>query len=114
MGEYKIDFSTPEYKGTLKEETEKIEEMVDNEEVAGIIETQIIKNYNLHPSNYFAYFELKPDQENTVDLVNIFNMSETDIEQLKLNFHARLAKMPIKLRPYLLAMYANPVIAKSV
>jgi len=37
MGEYKIDFSTPEYKGTLKEETEKIEEMVDNEEVAGII-----------------------------------------------------------------------------
>jgi len=37
MDEYKIDFSRPEYKGTLKEETEKIEEMVDNEEVAGII-----------------------------------------------------------------------------
>jgi len=35
MDEYKIDFSTPEYKGTLKEE--KLEEAVDNEEVAGII-----------------------------------------------------------------------------
>ena len=91
-----------------------LENEVTAEEVAGIIETQIIKNYNLHPSNYFAFFELKPDQENTVDLVKIFNMSEADIEQLKLNFHARLAKMPIKLRPYLLAMYANPVIAKSV
>ncbi|MBN4075786.1 MAG: cytochrome C oxidase Cbb3 [SAR86 cluster bacterium] len=87
---------------------------VTEEEVAGIIDTQIINNYHLHPSNYFAFFELKPDQENNVDLPNIFNKSKADIEQLKINFSARLAKMPANLRPYLLAMYANPVIAKSI
>jgi len=87
---------------------------VTEEEVAALIDTQIIKNYYLHPSNYFAFFELKPGQSLNIDLTKIFNKSETEIEHLKANFNARLTKMPAKLRPYLLAMYANPVIAKSV
>jgi hypothetical protein len=63
---------------------------------------------------YFAFFELKPDLEMNIDLPKVFNKTEAEIEQLKVNFDARLAQIPAKLRPYLLAMYANPVIAKSV
>lgn len=91
----------------------KLEKEESAEEVATILDTQIIKNYHLHPSNYFAFWALNPDQENKVDLTKIFNKSETEIEQLNSDFHSRLQQMPIKLRPYLLAMYANPVIAKT-
>ena len=87
---------------------------VTAEEVAALIDAQIIKSYHLHPSNYFAFLEFKPDQKNTFDLAKIFNKSEAEIEQLKRNFHSRLGQMPIKLRPYLLAMYANPIISKSI
>lgn len=90
-----------------------LENEVTEEEVSALIDTQIINNYRLHPSNYFAFFELKPDQEKNIDLPAIFNKSEADIKQLRQKFQARLVQMPIKLRPYLLAMYANPVIAKS-
>jgi len=47
-------------------------------------------------------------------LSKVFNKTEAELEQLKVNFDARLAQTPAKLRAYLLAMYANPVIAKSV
>ena len=87
---------------------------VTEEEVAGLIDTQIIKNYYLHPSNYFAFFELKPGQSMHVNLSEIFNKSDTEIEQLRAEFNARLAQMPAKLKPYVLAMYANPVIAKPL
>jgi hypothetical protein len=90
------------------------ENEVTIEEVTAIIDAQIIKNYHLHPSNYFAFFELKPDQEININLSKVFNKSEDELEQMKENFNTRLAQIPAKLRPYLLAMYANPVIAKSV
>tara|TARA_R110000772_G_scaffold84964_5_gene178923 strand:+ start:619 stop:1770 length:1152 start_codon:yes stop_codon:yes gene_type:complete len=91
-----------------------LENDVTEEEVAALIDAQIIKNYHLHPSNYFAYFELKPGQEAGLNLADIFNKTESEIEQLKINFNARLSAIPVKLRPYVLAMYANPVIAKSL
>lgn len=87
---------------------------VTEEEITAIIDTQIINNYYLHPSNYFAFFELHPDQETKFELHKVFNRSEADIEQLKIKFYARLAQLPNKLRPYVIAMYANPVIAKAL
>ena len=92
----------------------KFDNEVTEEEVAAVIDAQIINNYHLHPSNYFAFFELKPDLEMNVDLSKVFNKNEAELEQLKVKFDARLAQIPAKLRPYMLAMYANPVIAKSV
>ncbi len=91
-----------------------IESEVTEEEVAAIIDAEIINNYHLHPSNYFAFFELKPNQEINIDLTRIFNKSEAEIAQLKVNFKARLTQIPAKFRPFVLAMYANPVIAKPV
>ncbi len=90
------------------------ENEVTEEEVASVIDAEIIKNYHLHPSNYFAFFELKPDLELNIDLAKVFNKTEAEIEQLKVDFDTRLTKIPANLRPYLLAMYANPVISKSV
>ncbi len=90
------------------------ENEVTEEEVASVIDAQIINNYHLHPSNYFAFFELKPDLELNIDLSKVFNKTEAELEQLKVSFDARLTQTPAKLRPYLLAMYANPVISKSV
>ncbi len=86
---------------------------VTEEEVSAIIDAEVIKNYRLHLSNYFAFFELKPGQQKSVDLAEIFQESEESIEQKKHQFKARLDAMPSKLRPYVLAMYANPVIAKT-
>lgn len=91
-----------------------LEHEVTEEEVAALIDAQIIKNYHLHPSNYFAFFELKPAQEDGYNLAEIFKKTESEIAQLKMNFNARLSAIPEKLRPYVLAMYANPVIAKSL
>ena len=91
-----------------------LENEVTEEEVAALIDAQITRNYYLHPSNYFAFFELKPGQEVRFDLAALFNRTPADIEQMKTAFNARLAAIPAKLRPYVLAMYANPVIVKSL
>ena len=91
-----------------------LENEVTEEEVAALIDAQITRNYYLHPSNYFAFFELKPGQEVRFDLAALFNRTQADIEQMKTAFNARLAAIPAKLRPYVLAMYANPVIVKSL
>ncbi len=90
-----------------------VENEVTEEEIATLIDDQIITNYRLHPSNYFAFFELSPEQKNHFNLPEIFNRSKTDIENLEKKFSARLAHIPVSLQPYVLSMYANPVIAKT-
>ncbi len=86
---------------------------VTEEEVAALIDSQVVKNYRLHPSNYFAYFALKPELEKQYDLSAIFSLSEAELLRQKSAFQARLASQASHLKPYILAMYANPVIAKS-
>jgi len=78
-----------------------------------LIDLQISKNYRLHPANFFAFLELKPDQQHRYQLTEMFNLSEQELARQKQSFQSRLAAMPARLRPYLLGMYANPVIAKN-
>lgn len=91
----------------------RLENDVTEEEVAALIDTQVIRNYRLHPSNYFAYLALKPDQTQQHDLQRIFSLSADELAAQEKAFQAKLASQPASLRPYVLAMYANPVIAKN-
>jgi len=91
----------------------RLDKEVTEEEVAAQIDLQVIKNYRLHPSNYFAYLSLKPELEKHYDLGPIFSLSEAELSRQKSAFQARLASHASHLKPYILAMYANPVIAKS-
>jgi len=91
----------------------QLDNEVTEEEVAALIDLQISKNYRLHPANFFAFLELKPDQQHRYQLTEMFNLSEQELARQKQSFQSRLAAMPARLRPYLLGMYANPVIAKN-
>lgn len=91
----------------------RLEDEVTEEEVAALIDTQVIRNYRLHPSNYFAYISLKPDQAKRYDLQGIFSLTAGELTHQEKAFQARLSSKPAHLRPYILAMYANPLIAKN-
>ncbi|MAM71140.1 MAG: cytochrome C oxidase Cbb3 [Gammaproteobacteria bacterium] len=91
----------------------QLDNEVTEEEVAALIDLQISKNYRLHPANFFAFLELKPDQQHRYQLTEMFNLSEQELARQKQSFQSRLAAMPARLRPYVLGMYANPVIAKN-
>lgn len=91
----------------------QLDNEVTGEEVAALIDLQISKNYRLHPANFFAFLELKPDQQHRYKLTEMFNLSEHELARQQKSFQSRLAAMPARLRPYVLGMYANPVIAKN-
>ena len=82
------------------------------EQVVAQIERQIICNYVLHPSNFFAYRELygecpqAPFGENQEP----FDVSAHSRDEAE--FTARLGTMPVQLRPYVLKMYANCISRK--
>ncbi len=82
----------------LRSELVELEKRLDNEIIA--LKEQSSKRKSLDEA-------LKVEQKNNQGYM-------AEIEQLKVNFDVRLGQIPAKLRPYLLAMYANPVIAKSV
>lgn len=75
------------------------------EQVAALIDDQIVRNYRLHPSNHFALEALQ-----CVDAP----AAETDaIAAKRHEFQQRLQAAPEELRPLLLQMYANPVIGRQ-
>ncbi|MFT5485084.1 MAG: hypothetical protein ACI9GW_003757 [Halieaceae bacterium] len=82
------------------------------EEVAADLDAQILRNYHLFPSNFIAY------QISTGTLPDIVLPGESEVFRLEDHreeqerFERRLAAIPEPHRPYLLRIYANPVLAK--
>ncbi len=73
------------------------------DEVVAEIDRQVIQNYQLHPSNIWAWQRLHPGQ----DLPKGLSVSTGSISRAQ--FDTRVDALDEEERPFLLAMYANAV-----
>lgn len=80
------------------------------EGIAKMIDDQIIANYKLHLVNYLAMEKLQPEFMDYSQLPKLLAFSPQQVERKRTEFEKRLAQIPVSLRPYVLNMYANPVI----
>ena len=86
---------------------------VTAEGVAQQIDEQIIKNYKLHAINYLAMEMIQQDFMDFSSLPELLDTTSAEINLKRKSFRKRLSKMPKRLQPYILNMYANPVIRKT-
>ncbi len=87
-------------------------EFATPEAVAAEVDRQVIAEYVLHPTNFFAYTIL---HGNYPDLPcgsarAVFREGEHRAIQKK--FAQRIDALPVAHRPYALAIYANPIVSK--
>jgi glycerol-3-phosphate O-acyltransferase len=86
---------------------------VTAEGVAELIDSQIIGNYRLHLVNYLALELIQADFMDFSTLPALFRCDETALAAKRRQLRDRLAALPEELHPYVLGMYANPVIRKA-
>lgn len=90
------------------------------DEVAALLDRQIVSNYVLHPSSFFAYKELHghfphgkhgEPQGRYGEYHTLFNAAQ--LQDHYAEFAARLESCPPEQRPYFLANYANAIVSKQ-
>lgn len=91
----------------------QLAELATAEGVAEQIDRQVVGNYRLQLSNYVALQQLQADYMDFSTLPSLFEATEAEVEQKRAEFGERLRAVPEELQPYVLAMYANPVIRKA-
>lgn len=82
------------------------------EDVAAEVDRQVIANYVLHPTNFFAYNILHghyPDLPCGAKHVPFREEEHRNIQQI---FAQRIEALPAEHRQYALAIYANPIVSK--
>ncbi len=84
------------------------------EDVAELIDQQIIDSYRLHAVSYIALEKLQPDFMDFRTLPALLGMTESAIGAKRKEFEQRLQTMDAALHPFILRMYANPVIRKEI
>ena len=93
---------------------EKIESGFETaEEVARLMDQQIIANYVLHPSNFFAYKLLHGDYPQGVYSDQAIPFVATKLREKEQEFAARLEACPTEKQRYFLEAYANPIVSKQ-
>jgi 1-acyl-sn-glycerol-3-phosphate acyltransferase len=90
-----------------------VREAATPEGVAEQIDVQIVRNYKLHLVNYFALQILQSSFMDFGLLPALFGLSSAIVEHRRREFDARIQALAPELRPYVLRMYANPVIRKA-
>ena len=86
---------------------------VTAEGVARELDARIISSYKLHAVNYLAMEMVKKDSLDSSTLPALLGLSASEIGRKRREFQERLNSMPKHLQPYVLNMYANPVIRKA-
>lgn len=86
---------------------------VTAEGVARQLDESIIANYKLHAVNYIAMEMVQKDFMDFDKVPAMLGVDPGVINRKRREFRKRLGKMPKKLQPYILNMYANPVIRKT-
>lgn len=83
----------------------------DADAAAALIDRQVVSNYLLQPSNYFALEKLRAnDPEFAKDIApSTEAVNDASIAEMQ----KRLDQAPPNIRPYLLQMYANPVLSRA-
>jgi hypothetical protein len=89
------------------------EECKDANDVAALIDRQVIGNYVLHPSNFFAYEQLYGSFPTGLCGGEQRAFDPARYRASGVEFAARLTAMPEHLRPYVLNMYANCIVRKQ-
>ncbi len=83
------------------------------DEVADLIDRQIVGSYRLHAINYLALEKLQPDFMDFSTLPALLDVAESAVSAKRKELEHRLQDMDVALHPFVLRMYANPVIRKS-
>ncbi|MEH6558477.1 MAG: 1-acyl-sn-glycerol-3-phosphate acyltransferase [Oceanicoccus sp.] len=102
-GNVHVSFGTP------------LEGKFDNaDEVAAAIDQQVVTNYVLHPTNFFAYKILNGNYPSGVYSAQHlpFNSERLTVEETA--FRERIEAMPAEHRKYALGTYANVIDSKSL
>tara|TARA_R110001606_G_scaffold371888_1_gene528816 strand:- start:111 stop:1244 length:1134 start_codon:yes stop_codon:yes gene_type:complete len=83
----------------------------DADAAAALIDRQVVSNYLLQPSNYFALEKLRA---NDPEFAKEFAPSTEAVNDASIaEMQKRLDHAPPNIRPYLLQMYANPVLSRA-
>lgn len=84
---------------------------VTPEDIADLIDQQVVSMYRLHAVNYIALQQLQPDFMDYSTLPAVCQVSVHEIAHKQAELNARLQTVRPELRPYMLQMYANPVLS---
>lgn len=91
----------------------RAEEGATVETVAAQIDAQVVSSYRLHLVNYIALGKLQPGYMDFATLPKLFDTTAAVIDAKRHEFDRRLNALPEAHRPYVLAMYANPILQKE-
>ncbi len=83
------------------------------EAAAALIDAQILRNYKLTLVNYLALQKLQPAFMDFSGLPALFGVGIAEVQAKREELEQRLKPMPAELHPYVLAMYANPVLSQA-
>jgi len=83
------------------------------DEVATMFDREIVTNYVLHPSNYFAFHALYGEYPRGVYGAKCVQFDASALESHRVEFAARLEQCPPDHRPFFLANYANAIVSKQ-
>src|SRR5690554_2740447 len=88
----------------------------DDEQIARLMDAQIIDNYQLQQTNFLSLQRLREMPDQTMPALDaegekVLAALQADPD-LVARFDARLNAMAPEIRPYVLRMYANPVISR--
>lgn len=82
------------------------------EDVAAEVDRQIIANYVLHPTNFFAYKILHGSYPDLPCGAKHAPFREEEHRAIQQIFAERIEALPAEHRDYALAIYANPIVSK--
>jgi 1-acyl-sn-glycerol-3-phosphate acyltransferase len=80
--------------------------------IAAQLDEQIVLNYKLFPSNYLAYDILQKSNPEIGESLAKITTDLSEIDAKRTEFEKRTSKIDAILLPFILRMYANPVINK--
>ena len=84
----------------------------DADEVAAEIDRQVIGNYVLHPTSFFAWYALHGEYPDLPCGAEAKPFDAQRYAAIGAEFSARIAALPEEQRPYALAIYANAISSK--
>ena len=87
-------------------------EFANPDAVAAEVDRQVIAEYVLHPTNFFAYQRLYGSYPALPCGADHVAFREADHRAILQKFAQRIEALPEAHRPYALAIYANPVLSK--
>lgn len=88
-------------------------DFADADMAASAVDQQVINNYVLHPTNFFAYKMLHGEYPQGVYSCNNIPFDIENLKQEESAFHAHIESLPPNHKDYALGIYANSMVNKQ-